>query len=231
MRAPILGALLVEESMGTLFRMIDISTRITHTDPRALLGARAVGLAARLAVRVERSDQLCATLRNELLAIIPADDDEARQWSQLVFQYSIGEWRPDEFLASLKCSDGVSGYIYHTVPAVLVCWLRSPDDFRGCMERVIELGGDTDTTAAILGGICGARVGSEGIPKEWLDSIFDWPLSVGFASKLAMASLKSNSSAIRTVPSWPPLPVLIVRNLFFLIIVLLYVVRRMLPPY
>ena len=29
---------------------------------------------------------------------------------------------------------GVSGYIYHTVPAALYCWLRRPGDFRQAVD-------------------------------------------------------------------------------------------------
>jgi len=34
-------------------------------------------------------------------------------------------------------------------------------------------GGDTDTNAAILGGLIGAAVGYSNIPKEWIDFIMN----------------------------------------------------------
>ena len=74
---------------------------------------------------------------------------------------------------------GVSGYIYHTVPVALFCWLRWPGDFRRAVEEVILLGGDADTTGAVVGGIAGATVGQGGIPAEWLQGILEWPRSVG----------------------------------------------------
>jgi ADP-ribosylglycohydrolase len=46
------------------------------------------------------------------------------------------------------------------------------------VRSVIECGGDTDTVAAITGGICGAEVGEAGIPAEWINRIRDWPRSV-----------------------------------------------------
>jgi len=38
---------------------------------------------------------------------------------------------------------------------------------------VIECGGDTDSTAAIVGGIVGSAVGKAGIPTEWLDDLLE----------------------------------------------------------
>ena len=35
----------------------------------------------------------------------------------------------------------------------------------------VNLGDDTDTTAAIVGGLAGLYYGIDGIPKEWIDCI------------------------------------------------------------
>ena len=40
--------------------------------------------------------------------------------------------------------------------------------YRETIERAIRFGNDTDTTAAIAGGLAGIRWGLNGIPKEWL---------------------------------------------------------------
>lgn len=62
----------------------------------------------------------------------------------------------------------MTGYVVHTVPVALYCWLRARGDFRAAVSSVIALGGDTDTTAAIVGGMVGADVGAAGIPMEWM---------------------------------------------------------------
>ena len=58
--------------------------------------------------------------------------------------------------------------LHHTLLAVLHTWLHTAGGFREPMERVLRLGGDTDTTAAILGGILGGNLGVEAIPQPWL---------------------------------------------------------------
>ncbi|MBJ6981661.1 ADP-ribosylglycohydrolase family protein [Luteimonas sp. MC1572] len=41
------------------------------------------------------------------------------------------------------------------------------DDFESCVRRAVAFGNDTDTTAAIAGGVAGARYGLSGIPWRW----------------------------------------------------------------
>lgn len=136
-----------------------------------------------------------------------------------------------EFAAELKLTRGVTGYIAHTVPVAVYAFLRHPDDYRTAIESVIRLGGDTDTVAAITGALVGARVGKAGIPKEWLDRWADWPRSVAWMEKLALklAEGKWREAPQPAVPlAWWAIPV---RNLFFFLVVLTHVFRRLLPPY
>lgn len=42
-------------------------------------------------------------------------------------------------------------------------------DYRSCVLTAVNLGGDTDTIAAVAGGLAGVLYGIENIPKEWLD--------------------------------------------------------------
>ncbi len=41
-------------------------------------------------------------------------------------------------------------------------------DYREAIQRAVAYGNDTDTTAAIAGGLAGIRWGIGGIPAEWL---------------------------------------------------------------
>ena len=43
------------------------------------------------------------------------------------------------------------------------------------LERAIRAGDDTDTVAAIAGGILGAKSGADSIPEEWLAIVHGWP--------------------------------------------------------
>ncbi len=63
-----------------------------------------------------------------------------------------------------------SGYIVHTLEAALWCLLTT-DSYAACVLRAVNLGLDTDTVAAVAGGLAGALYGLNGIPTEWLDTL------------------------------------------------------------
>ena len=134
-----------------------------------------------------------------------------------------------EFADSLGLKRGVTGYVYHTVPVVLHAWFRHPEDLRGGLLEVIGCGGDSDTTAAILGGIVGARVGKEGIPPEWLRGLWEWPRSVPWIERLGHRLAEPTDGPKR--PLRLSVAGLFLRNLFFFVVVLFHVFRRWLPPY
>ena len=49
--------------------------------------------------------------------------------------------------------------------------LREGRDFADVMRLVIDLGGDTDTVAAVAGGLAGAVFGMGGIPSRWASAV------------------------------------------------------------
>jgi hypothetical protein len=96
-------------------------------------------------------------------------------------------------------------------------------------DRRARMWGDTDTVGAILGALMGAVVGTPGIPRDWLDAIRDWPRSISFMQRVSVrlsAQAMNSPGPIRYF--WPGL---IVRNLLFLVVVLLHGFRRLAPPY
>jgi len=129
---------------------------------------------------------------------------------------------------------GVSGFVLHTVPAALFCWLASPGDFRRSVETMLRMGGDADSTGAIVGGLAGATVGASGIPAEWVAGVWDWPRSVAWMRRVAGRLAETFPEEGEGAGSGPvPLfwPAILPRNLVFLAVALAHGFRRMLPPY
>jgi ADP-ribosyl-[dinitrogen reductase] hydrolase len=60
-----------------------------------------------------------------------------------------------------------SGYVVHTLEAALWCLLNH-DTYAATVLAAVNLGEDTDTTAAVAGGLAGLVYGEAGIPAEWL---------------------------------------------------------------
>ena len=44
-------------------------------------------------------------------------------------------------------------------------------DYKSCVLKAVNLGDDTDTVAAVAGGLAGAMYGLDGIPKKWLSTL------------------------------------------------------------
>jgi ADP-ribosylglycohydrolase len=227
MRAPILGVCLAHDRDG-LLAFTQASTRLTHRDPRAEQGALAVALAAAFAAErpIGELDGLAA------LAFVRAHVQEA-ELAAALHEAAEHLARGDtlrQFADALGLQRGVTGYVVHTVPVALYAWLQSSGDYRRAVEGVIRLGGDTDTTAAIVGGLVGATQGASAIPPEWLEGLCEWPRTAGWIRRLGERLAHGwGNPEISTLPLfWPGL---VPRNAMFLLLVLLHGLRRLLPPY
>ena len=63
-----------------------------------------------------------------------------------------------------------TGFVRHTFDAALWC-LANTSSYAECALVAVNLGDDTDTTAAVAGALAGIVYGVEGIPAEWLDKL------------------------------------------------------------
>lgn len=63
-----------------------------------------------------------------------------------------------------------TGYVVTTLEAALWCFGTSKS-YPEAVLRAVNLGGDTDTIAAITGALSGIRWGISAIPKEWVDQL------------------------------------------------------------
>lgn len=70
---------------------------------------------------------------------------------------------PLEFIKS-------SGYVVDTLEAAIWCLLNT-NSYKDCVLMAVNLGQDTDTVAAVAGGLAGLYYGYDSIPGEWLSVI------------------------------------------------------------
>lgn len=62
------------------------------------------------------------------------------------------------------------GYVMESLEASLWCFLKK-ENYSETVLEAINLGHDTDTTAAIVGGLAGLFYGAKNIPEDWITSI------------------------------------------------------------
>jgi len=236
MRVPIIGVAVNDWQRAV--KLTEISSRITHSDPKATYGALAVAAVAHQ-VTYEPSNRPLApnnvlnVCRKWIQSITP--DESTAELTSLIALAVESVKRGEttrQFAENNGMEKGVSGYTYHTVPAALHSCMRYPDSLRAALEELIRCGGDVDSTAAIAGGILGAKLGVDSLPKDWVDGLVEWPRTKKWMRRLSEALAQSSKGkALPTkMPTINPLFQL-VRNIAFLFVVLLHALRRLLPPY
>jgi ADP-ribosylglycohydrolase len=211
-----------------LKRVVKITTRITHTDPKAEWGALAVALAAYLA-----SSHHAITPHDYFTQLQTLLSTEPAQEFMMLIKVALDnlEQSTPDLAILLGLTTGISGYVYHTVPIVIHAWLRNQPHYPAAILEVIRCGGDTDTTAAIVGGIVGSQVGKAGIPAPWLTQLWEFPRHIAWMEQLGHSlNQVCYHNQLPNLPKFS-LPLMLLRNAIFMLIVLGHGLRRLLPPY
>lgn len=128
---------------------------LTHVDGRCRTAVLAVTLAVASLVRGEPAE---AAAREALDAVAALDGGEELEF----LVEAVGRTRP---------IDGPDqGFCLFTAGVALQALLRG-GDAETELRRVVALGGDTDTNAAVAGALLGARDGEDGLPTDWLERL------------------------------------------------------------
>ncbi len=164
---------------------------MTHVDIRSLAGAVAVAHAVRrlaagalrepsflfrLAADVARDEGKIAAQRADVVVSLGAHRHSMSR--AIAHVESLLDLPRDRALAALVeeanrhgadpvCKRATMGFPPACIPTCLYL-LMTTDSFEEAAVDVINLGGDADTTGAILGAMAGAHYGIESIPARWL---------------------------------------------------------------
>ncbi|WP_044642164.1 ADP-ribosylglycohydrolase family protein [Risungbinella massiliensis] len=134
-------------------------------------------------------NQVCCALYALWVRAVLAEGEIEASYHQAVAKLRQYYTHKSEYLKQLEynvrpdeepVSDG-GGYVVTTLQSVRIA-VRQPD-FRSVVQKAISLGEDTDTNAAIAGGLFGAKVGMNGLPKGWLEQMRGKELVGGLVKK------------------------------------------------
>src|SRR5690242_8913422 len=131
-------------------------SRATHADPAALVAACVMAACASWALEGASSSMLLEAAVEEAREAAREVDTEARL-AEMLTQVSVGTWEPP--------AQGVSLDPYETVAAVLWCTTKATS-LRSGLVSAVQLGGDTDTVAALVGGLMGCKLTAEQVRAE-----------------------------------------------------------------
>lgn len=75
-----------------------------------------------------------------------------------------------------------SGYVVHTLEASI--WiLLNTSNYEDAVLKSVNFGDDTDTTAAVTGGLAGLYYGIDNIPSKWIDILVNKELIINICNK------------------------------------------------
>ena len=123
------------------------------------------------------------------LAFVDATDEEIREISAITHAHRTSTESCVTFIELMRSAmDGAlpswvlqlkdvpereirsGGFVRDTLKAASWCFVNT-NSYEDCVLAAVNLGDDTDTTAAVAGALAGTAYGIEAIPREWVDAL------------------------------------------------------------
>ena len=160
-------------------RSVEVSA-LTHAHARSTMCCAYLSLLLRGLLGGQKLRDAMAAAAGDLQPYVPAEEREALR---RVLDGSV--------IAASRAEIQGSGYVVHCLEASLWAAARAVD-YREAVLLAVNLGDDTDTTAAVTGAICGAMYGTRAIPEAWLAGLVRAERVRGLAERLAERVLEES---------------------------------------
>lgn len=144
---------------------------LTHAHRRAQLGCGIYAFVLRELLREPSKESVRKGLNHA--RIFYGREEENAHYGNLyrrIGMIGIHFGDPGRFRSFTEEDIRSGGYVVHTLEAAMYCLLTT-DSYRACVLKAVNLGDDTDTVAAVAGGLAGALYGYDAIPTEWLSAL------------------------------------------------------------
>lgn len=164
----------------SLVNICKIDSAITHASEEAEAGSIAIALAAAYAVN-DNLDNLLEKIWEKL--------PDSKVKSTI---YSLSSLIDSNYITPQQALKvlGTKADVRETVPAALYCFMKF-NTYHEAVVTAIKAGGDTDTTAAIVGALFGAKLGMKAIDPELAAKVEDADKLIQLDSQLYNRSGKS----------------------------------------
>jgi ADP-ribosylglycohydrolase len=129
----------------------------THRHPRSQLACAFLCLVGRALVSGQSPHEAWRGTFPEFLNLLKAQPSEQSVFARLL---------DDEFPRTHRDDIRSDGYVVSTLEAAMWCLLQG-GSYEDIVLRAINLGGDTDTTGCVAGGLAGVWLGADSIPPDW----------------------------------------------------------------
>jgi ADP-ribosylglycohydrolase len=146
------------------FNIIWENSALTHRHIRAAMSCLIYLKLSEHLINGEDKLKAYQATRVDIQAFWEAMDfsENERTHFQRTIQQDIQEVPQQEILSG--------GYVIESLEASLWCFLKT-NSYKEAVLTAINFGHDTDTTAAITGGLAGIYYNAQNIPKHWIDGL------------------------------------------------------------
>ena len=153
-----------DQPIKSLLDRVHRASAITHGHPRSQMACGLFTLAVRGLLGGEAPPDAIATALSAFRAFYEPDPWWASECDhfQLLLAGDLAG-RPENEIDS-------GGYVIHTLTASLWC-LQTTSSYSDCVLKAVNLGGDTDTTGCVAGGLAGVLYGLNAIPHQWIRAL------------------------------------------------------------
>jgi ADP-ribosyl-[dinitrogen reductase] hydrolase len=220
MRAAVIGVFFRDQP-GERERFGRALAEVTHRDPRAVEGALYVAELAAMCAGWTGTPMLFD------LAVDAARVVRDPSMRETILR-AVAHAREASPTTRAVADSGSSGFVAHTVPFALFCFLQYGNEPLTALSEAISVGGDTDSIAAIVGAWIGALYGEAKLPTPLIASIHDGPFGPTHLRALAHCLTQVRAGAPVTVPGYSAQAAL-ARNLALWPVILAHGFRRLLP--
>ncbi len=223
----IFSALAIHGTGHRLNRWVEETTKLTHTHPLAINGCQVL---AALAQRASTTKAGCLDVQDALAAAIEVSKQSEIKDKLLELEPLLRQGRsPSAVARHFGWEQGVSGFIVPTTIMATYCWLRYPTNFRRAVDSAVSLGGDTDSVAAIVGGLVGAHIGFSALPQDLVRRLGGSPHGptwiAGMASRLSHWPHGADDLHLAPAQTSDP-PMQLIRNIFTMLLVFFHIILR-----
>jgi ADP-ribosyl-[dinitrogen reductase] hydrolase len=151
-----------EQDVAVIFEKVKQVSSITHAHFRSVFACFIYIIYAIELIKGENKFEAYSKAKSiisDFISKIDFNKTEIQLFDRIL-KGSINELAEEEIYSS--------GYVLHSLEASFWCILTS-ESYQETVLKAVNLGEDTDTTAAISGGLAGIIYGIDSIPKDWLN--------------------------------------------------------------
>ena len=171
---------LYQNDTGRLQSVAQAQGTLTHRHPTADAACIGAAYLVKLALDGVRPEDYPGRLLN-FAGGRSSEFDNAIKRVEAVLDWPDGE----AALRSIGPTRGGGWIAEEAVAMALYCVMRYPSDYTSAVRLAANISGDSDSVAAIAGGILGARLGSTAIPADWLARLENRGYLTDLADQLA----------------------------------------------